>query len=85
MIEKYILNNYNMENVVQPYVDLNFVEPPKWIVDVKFKEWRNLPQQQKNLMIKERLLNARTSEELNLVHNLIKIEHNSHHLKYKSD
>ncbi len=62
--------NGEYTDMVHPYVDLNFSEPPKWIVDVKFKEWRNLPQNQKNLMIKERLMNARTSEELNLAYNL---------------
>ena len=59
-----------MDKVPQPYVDPNFGEPPKWIVDVQLKEWRDMPSLQKNMMIRERIINARTIEELNLAYNL---------------
>ena len=65
-------NVESVPNIVQPYVDPNFGEPPKWTVQVEFKEWRQLPQHQKNLMIKEKLMNARNSDELNLIYNLRK-------------
>ena len=65
---------------IQPYVDPNFGQLPEWNVDVKFVEWRYLPDDQKQTMIKERLMNGRTSEERNLIHKLLKIEHNLQHL-----
>ena len=45
---------------VQPYADINFAELPEWTVEVQFIEWSNLPLLQKNLMIRERLMNTRT-------------------------
>ena len=61
-------------DMVQPYVNPNFSELPKWTVEVQFKEWRHLPRLQKNLMIKEKLMNARTIEEQHLAYRLQKIE-----------
>lgn len=63
------------------YVDPNFSEPPKWTVEVNLIEWRHLPSLQKNLMIQERLVNARTIEELNLAYTVKKIENNLNQLK----
>lgn len=65
-----------MDKVPQPYVDPNFGEPPKWIVDVQLKEWRDVPYLQKSIMIKDRIMNARTIQELNLAYNLKRIENN---------
>ena len=59
-----------MNKVPQPYVDPNFSEPPKWVVDVQLKEWRHVPSLQKIMMIQERLMNARTIEHINLAYNL---------------
>ena len=65
-----------MDKVPPPYVDPNFGEPHEWTVNVQFKEWRDIPSLQKNMMIRERLMNARTIEELNAAYNLKKIEKN---------
>ena len=63
-------------DMVQPYIDPNFSEPPKWTVEVEFKEWRDLPYLQKDMITKERLVNARTIEELNLAYSLKRSVHN---------
>jgi len=68
----------------EPYVDPNFGTPPVWIIDVHLKKWRDLSPLQKELMIQERVMNARTTEELNLAHNLIKIENNLNKTKNKN-
>ena len=65
-----------MDKVPQPYVDPNFGEPPKWSVDIQLKEWRDVPSLQKNMMIRERIMNARTIEELNAAYNLQKMDNN---------
>ena len=65
-----------MDKVPQPYVDPNFGEPPEWTVNVQLKEWRDVPSLQKNIMIRERLMNTRTIEELSAAYNLKKIENN---------
>ena len=65
-----------MDKVPQPYVDPNFGEPPEWIVNVQLKKWRDVPSLQKNIMIREKIINARTIEELNTAYNLQKIENN---------
>jgi len=62
--------------VPQPYVDPNFGEPPEWIVNVELKEWRDVPSLQKRMMIRERIINARNIEELNIAYNLRKNENN---------
>jgi len=63
-----------MDKVPQPYVDPNFGEPPEWSVNVQLKEWRDMPLLQKNMMIRERIINARTIEELNIAYTLRKVE-----------
>jgi hypothetical protein len=63
-----------MDKVPQPYVDPNFGEPPEWNVNIQLKEWRDVPSLQKNMMIRERIMNARTIEELNAAYNLQKME-----------
>lgn len=65
-----------MDKVPQPYVDPNFGESPKWSVDIQLKEWRDVPSLQKNMMIRERIMNARTIEELDVAYNLQKMENN---------
>jgi|APSaa5957512493_1039668.scaffolds.fasta_scaffold60873_1 hypothetical protein len=65
-----------MDKVPQPYVDPNFGEPPEWIVSVELKEWRDVPSLQKRMMIRERIINARNIEELNIAYNLRKNENN---------
>jgi len=72
-----------MDKVPQPYVDPNFGEPPEWNVNVQLKEWRDVPSLLKNLMIRERIMNARTIEELNAAYNLKKIEKNLNETKEK--
>jgi len=70
-----------MDKVPQPYVDPNFGEPPKWVVDVQLKEWRDVPSLQKSMMIQERIMNARTIEEQKLASYLKKNEDNLNNTK----
>ena len=65
-----------MDKAPQPYVDPNFGEPSKWVVDVQMKEWQDVPSRQKKMMIREKLMNARTVEDRNLAYNINKNEDN---------
>ena len=57
-----------------PYVDPNFSDPPEWTVKVQLTEWRDLPPIQKELIILEKLRNARTTKEVNLAYKLRELE-----------
>lgn len=57
-----------------PYIDPNFSEPPEWTVKVQLTEWRDLPPIQKELIILEKLRNARTTKEVELAYKLRKLE-----------
>jgi hypothetical protein len=71
-----------MERTVpKPYIDPNFSEPPEWTVNVQLIPWSELPPVQKEMMILEKLRNARTTEEVNLAYKLRDIENKLHSKK----
>ena len=73
-----------MERTVpKPYIDPNFSEPPEWTVKVQLTPWSELPLVQKEMMILEKLRNARTIKEVNLAYKLRDIENKLNNIQNK--
>jgi hypothetical protein len=70
---------------MEPYSNPNFKNTSEYIVNVQLMQWRYLPELQKNLIIQDKILNARTQRDLELAQKLLNNEKQNNNEKQSNN